>query len=74
MISILIGNDTYAIEREVEKFKTQTHPYRRSSETFIVANVVVVVRLNSASSRHLSLFQKRQKIVGTYLDKRQGWI
>src|SRR4028119_861860 len=25
MISILIGNDTYAIEREVEKFKTQTH-------------------------------------------------
>ena len=24
MISILIGNDTYAIEREVEKFKTQT--------------------------------------------------
>ena len=26
MISILIGNDTYAIEREVENFKTQTHP------------------------------------------------
>ncbi|WP_263053647.1 hypothetical protein [Oscillatoria nigro-viridis] len=25
MISILIGNDAYAIEREVEKFKTQTH-------------------------------------------------
>ena len=29
MISILIGNDTYAIEREVEKFKTQTHPLWR---------------------------------------------
>ena len=29
MISILIGNDTYAIEREVENFKTQTHPLWR---------------------------------------------
>jgi DNA polymerase III subunit delta len=29
MISILIGNDTYAIAREVEKFKTQTHPLWR---------------------------------------------
>ncbi len=29
MISILIGNDTYAIEREVEKFKTQVHPLWR---------------------------------------------
>ncbi|MCU0542666.1 MAG: DNA polymerase III subunit delta [Oscillatoriaceae cyanobacterium Prado104] len=29
MISILIGNDTYAIEREVEKFKTQIHPLWR---------------------------------------------
>jgi DNA polymerase-3 subunit delta len=30
MISILIGNDTYAIEREVENFKTQTHPLWRN--------------------------------------------
>jgi len=29
MIYILIGNDTYAIAREVEKFKTQTHPLWR---------------------------------------------
>ncbi len=29
MISILTGNDTYAIEREVEKFKAQTHPLWR---------------------------------------------
>ena len=29
MISILIGNDTYAIEREVENFKIQTHPLWR---------------------------------------------
>lgn len=29
MISILIGNDTYAIERDVENFKTQTHPLWR---------------------------------------------
>jgi DNA polymerase-3 subunit delta len=29
MISLLIGNDTYAIEREVENFKTQAHPLWR---------------------------------------------
>ena len=62
MISILIGNDTYAIEREVENFKTQTHPlwrdfniHRRNASSLMQPSLLLLQFLSAVETNLLSL-------------------